>query len=147
MKAGELERYVALAARDVAEWGGILILLDADDDCPATLGPGLETRALAARGDRKIAVVVAKREFEAWFLAGASSLRGQRGFPGDLQAPTNPEEIRGAKEWLAARMSGASYSPTVDQPALAAILDLEATRASAPSFDKWCREIGDLLRR
>ena len=45
----ELERAVELAARMVGTDGSILVLLDADDDCPAKLGPGLLARARAAR--------------------------------------------------------------------------------------------------
>lgn len=50
----ELERAVELGARKLAEEGdrgGIFVLLDADDDCPATLGPALLQHATAARHD------------------------------------------------------------------------------------------------
>ena len=73
LKAGELERAIELAARQAGADGGILILLDADRDCPAELGPIILTRATAARGDRAIRVVLAKVEYEAWFLAAAGS--------------------------------------------------------------------------
>ena len=43
-------------------------------------------------------VFLAKKEFEAWFLAAAESLRGQQGLPLDLTSPHYPENIRGAKE-------------------------------------------------
>jgi hypothetical protein len=68
LRPRELERTVELAARKVGSAGAIFILLDSDDDCPATLGPELLQRARAARGDVPIAVVLAKREFEAWFV-------------------------------------------------------------------------------
>lgn len=144
LKIGELERAVELAARRAGANGAIFILLDSDDDCPAELGPQLLRRARAARGDVPIAVTVAKREFEAWFLAAAESLRGRRGLPVDLQAPPNPEEIRGAKEWLADRMTSGSYSETLDQPALTDSFDLNAARR-ADSFDKCWREVSRLL--
>ena len=54
--------------------GGVLLLIDSDDDCPASLGPGAPgTGPREARGDRGISVVLAHREFEAWFLAAAAS--------------------------------------------------------------------------
>lgn len=147
LKEGELEREVQRAAEGISEWGGILLLIDADDDCPAHKGPELLDRARRARSDRRIAVVLAKREYEAWFLAGAASLAHRRGLPGDLQAPPNPEEIKGAKEWLRNRMGGSrTYSETVDQPALTAVLDLSLARQASDSFDKCCREIERLLR-
>lgn len=147
VKQGELERTVDLAARKIGAHGGILILLDCDDGCPAKEGPALLARASAARPDVPIATVLAKREFEAWFLAAAESLRGNRGLAGDLSAPPDPEAIRGAKEWLAdRRLLEQSYSESTDQPALTALFDLTAARR-ADSFDKCYREIVGLLNR
>lgn len=37
---GGIERAVGAAAQRVGAAGGVLVLLDADDDCPAALGPG-----------------------------------------------------------------------------------------------------------
>lgn len=62
-----------------------------------------------------------------------------------LLKPDNPETIRGAKEWLRRHMqTGETYSVTRDQPALAALFDLEQAR-QADSFDKCYREIVRLL--
>jgi hypothetical protein len=145
LQAGELERAVELAARKVGSAGAILILLDSDEDCPATLGPNLLGRACAARGDIPISVVLAKHEFEAWFLAAAESLRGRRGLRDDLVTPVQPESVGGAKEWLADHMRGDHhYVETLDQPALAAIFDLAAARR-ADSFDKCWREMNRLM--
>lgn len=146
LKPGELERAVELAARQTGAGGCILILLDADDDCPAELGPRLLARAANARGDRNIRVVLAKSEYEAWFLAAAGSIVGHRGI-GPLPAPlSDPESVRDAKGWLTALLpSGQSYRETLDQPALTAIFDLDAARGS-PSFDKLWRDVNWLLR-
>ena len=75
---GELERQVEFAGRSVAPDGAILILLDSDADgaCPAEDGPALLSRARRARNDLAISVVLASKEFEAWFIAAARSLRG-----------------------------------------------------------------------
>ena len=123
----------------------MLILLDADDDCPATLGPQLLRRARAARPDRTIGLVLARREYEAWFLAAAASLAGKRDLPAGLQPPPQPETIRGAKEWLRARLPrGQRYRETVHQPAFTALFDLQQAR-NADSFDKCYREIVRLI--
>lgn len=146
MKELELERYLALASTRVDGGGGILILLDADDACSAEEAPKLVTRAQAALQDIPFGVVLAKHEFEAWFLAGATSLRGARGLPIDLPSPTDPEAIRGAKEWLSGFMPPSrSYSPPVDQAALTAVLDLELARTRSASFDKCLREVERLI--
>lgn len=144
-KPRELERAVELAGRRVGPDGAVLLILDSDDECPASLAPSLLTRAREARSDLAIGVVLAKREFEAWFLAAADSLRGKRGLTSSLTAPDDPESIRGAKEWLTARMApGRRYVETLDQAALAATFDLELARR-APSFDKLYRQVAALI--
>ena len=145
IKMGELERKVELAAQKIKNQGAILIILDSDDDCPAQLGPTLLHRASQVRKNVPIAVVLAKHEFEAWFLAAAESLRGKRGLTNDISPPNNPEGIRNAKGWLSQKMEGSRrYSETRDQPALIAVFDLEQARQT-DSFDKCYREIVRLL--
>jgi hypothetical protein len=144
VRAGELERAVDLAARSLGGPGGILIVLDADDDAPCQLGPTLAVRAAAARMDVPSGVVIANKEKEAWYIAAVESLRGHRGIPENAVRPANPESIRGAKEWLGERM-GQSYSTAGDEPAFANLFDLAEARAASPSFDKCCREVTRLL--
>jgi Domain of unknown function (DUF4276) len=144
--AGGIERAVDAQARRVDAAGGVLVLLDADDDCPANLGPSLLARARSARPDKLVSVVLPKREFEAWYLAAASSLGGRCGLPDNLVAPEDPEAIRDAKGWLSRqRTDGLKYSPTADQATLGSAFDLEQARKAAPSFDKFCREVEILL--
>jgi hypothetical protein len=143
LKEGGLERAITLLAHKVGPGGGVLVILDGDDDLPCKLGPILLARAQRARPDRRIGVVIAEREYEAWFLAAAASLRGQRGLPEDLEPPASFDKLRDAKGWLDHQMPH-GYSPTVDQPALTAMFDLEQARAAA-SFDKLVRELTKLL--
>ncbi len=148
MKEGEMERSVDLAARKLQGEGGILVVLDCDWDngCPATDGPALLKRAMVVRSDLPIAVILAKKEFEAWFLGAAESLRGKHGLPNDLQSPEKPEEIRVAKEWLSDKMpQGRSYAESTDQPAFATLFDMNMARR-ADSFDKCYREIESMLK-
>ncbi len=145
VKEGELERVVELAARNIGGEGAIFIILDSDDDCPAQLGPELRRRALKARSDLPIAAVLAKCEFEAWFLAAAESLRGKRGLKNEIEPPDNPEEIGDAKGWLRQRREDdRRYRETVDQPGLTAQFDLNQAR-NAASFDKCYRDIVYLI--
>jgi hypothetical protein len=103
LKDGALENDIGLAASKISGRGGILVLIDSDDDCPAVEARKLTVRLPNTRSDLPSAIVLAKREFEGWFLAGAESLRGKRRLPENLAAPPNPEAIRGAKEWLKQR--------------------------------------------
>jgi uncharacterized protein DUF4276 len=142
-KAGGVESAVKLAAlKDVS--AGVLVLLDADRDCPAELGPML-ARAKAVHED--VAVVVAKTEFEAWFIAAAPSIGGCRGLREELTVPNNVEEVRDAKGWLQRSMSHpkGAYSEVLDQPALAAQFDIAMAAENSDSFDKLCRELRALF--
>lgn len=146
IRPGELERVVILARKQVGGRGGVLIVLDADDDCPADMGPSLRERAVGPAGGLPVGVVVAKVEFEAWFLAAASSLAGKRGLAADLTSPGDPENVHDAKGWLKRhRIAAKGYSETLDQPAFTNLFDLDAARA-APSFDKCYRDVCRLLR-
>ena len=146
LKENELERYVDLAARQSGPDGGVLIVLDADDDCPPELASRILRRATRARGDRRFKVVLARREYEAWFLAAADSIAGRRGLQSEITAPIDAESIHDAKGWLTSRMPpGRAYKETPDQPALTSLFDLAKARRGASSFDKMWRTITQLL--
>ena len=145
-----LERYVQLAANKGGAEGRIFILIDSDQSCPASLGPDLLQRAIIARPDRTISVVLANTEFESWFLAGASGIAGQRGLPEDLQPPSDPEAIRDAKGWISTKMVGQTYKETLHQAAFADTFNMDdALDESLPqfsdSFDKFWRECSKLV--
>ncbi len=143
VKEEGLKPAIELMARKVGDDGRILVLLDADKDFPCILGPRLLTQARTYRPDRDISVVIARCEYEAWFLASAASLRGHRKLPETLNPPPRPEDIRDAKGWLDERMAD-GYSETLDQPALTSLFNLTEARR-ADSFDKLFREVGRLL--
>jgi len=146
VRPGQLENVIEAAARKLGGQGAILVLLDSDDDCPATLGPELLGRAMGRRGDVPISVVLAHREYEAWFLAAAESLRGHRKIDPDFALPSNPpESYRDAKGQVSKMMRSKSYSPTVDQASLTEHFDLALARRSADSFDKCDRDIAALV--
>lgn len=143
--AGELERAVELAARKSQPRGAVLVLMDADDDCPLELAGAISARIQGVYSQVPKGIVLAKREFEAWFLAAAESLAGHRGLPPDLVPPRDPEAVSGAKEWLSRAMGAVrSYRETLDQPALAARMDLGQARACR-SFRKLESELKRLL--
>ena len=63
-----VERAVRLALLQ-PKCGAVLILFDGDRDCPAQLGPTVQAWAAAHTGELPCRVVIAHREYEAWFLA------------------------------------------------------------------------------
>ena len=145
VRPGQFENAIEAAARRIRGRGAILVLLDSDDDCPAMLGPELLQRARRQRGDVPLSVVLAHREYEAWFLAAAESLRGHRKIDPNFSPPRNPPEgYRDAKGQVRIMMRSKSYSPTVDQASLTEYFDITAAR-SADSFDKCYRDIESLV--
>ena len=137
----EFSRHLKLAAAKCGETGWILILLDADDDCPALKGAEILERARAQVPHRRVSVVLANREYEAWFIAAAPSLHGVRNFSTTpVDDLTNPEIPRDAKGWLSQRMGQHAYGEITDQPALSARMDMQLAFDRSRSFRKLCSD-------
>jgi hypothetical protein len=136
----EFSRHLQLAAKKCEGDGWILILLDADDDCPAELGPTTLERARKCVPHRPVSVVLANREYEAWFIATAASLDGCRGFVYEPTDTIDAEVPRNAKGWIKARIQGQSYGEVMDQPAFSARMDLQVAYENSRSFRKLCAE-------
>jgi hypothetical protein len=135
----EFRRMVLLAAGKAGSRGWVLILLDADDDCPAEAAAQIRARAATIAPHRLISVVLANREFEAWFLASASTLNGRRGLSVlEEEIPPEPDTVRGAKEWISRRIKDGRYRETTDQPAFSALIDIDLAHARSRSFRKLC---------
>jgi len=139
-KEDEFRRQLLLAAAKCGEQGWILVLLDADDDCPAILAAEVFQRARQHVSHRRLSVVIAKREYEAWFIASARSLDGCRGFRCPDEAPVDAETPRDAKGWLRQNMQSGTYNPLLDQPAFTAHFDLQQAFDNSRSFRKLCKE-------
>lgn len=132
-------KQLLLASKRCVEPGWILILLDADDDCPKNFGAEILAKAQRVLPNRKISVVLANREYEAWFIASASTLDGKRGFVTPEKVP-DAESIRGAKQWLSKQIHQGAYHEVVDQPAFSALIDLDLAHANSRSFRKLCSD-------
>ena len=144
VKKDSLQSSVRVAALQ-DNCAAILVLFDADDDCPKELAPTLEVWAREAAGGKPCAVVMANREYEAWFLASIEALRGRAAILLDATSHPEPEVPRDAKGQLDQRMPrGASYHPTVDQAALTAHLNLENAYRRCRSFRKLVSAFGAL---
>lgn len=139
----ELERAVEYVARRLPRPRAILVLLDADDDCPAQLGPVLLERIKKVRSDVPAAVVLAMREFEAWFLAAIESLCTPDNV---IVSPRAVESIRDAKRALTRSLGRReAYSPVADQLTLTWKFDMQLARKHSDSFDKCWREVERLF--
>ncbi len=143
-KAG-VEEAVRLALKE-KDCGAILFLFDGDDDCPAKLGPTVQAWAVAVANNIPCGVVIAHREYEAWFLSAIESLRGYRDVRDDAELHLKPENPRDAKGQLEARMQAdASYLATTDQPAFSAKFSLSDAYRRSRSFRKLASSFARLV--
>lgn len=139
-KEDEFRRQLLLAAAKSGRDGWVLVVLDADDDCPASLGREIHRRAQEHIPHQRLSVVLANREFEAWFIAAAPSLQGARGFSLAPEEQIQAETPRNAKGWMRLHMQSGTYSEILDQPAFAARIDLQQAFDNSRSFRKLCTE-------
>ena len=92
VKEVELRKRVRLA-RLRKDCGAVLVVFDSDDDCPVELAAQVREWAVAAVGPA-CEVVLAQREYEAWFLATAESLRTHHSVRSDAESHPHPESPR-----------------------------------------------------
>ncbi len=139
LQKGSLQSAIGVLSAQADECSGILILFDGDDDCPRELGPRIQRWAQEQARGTPCEVVVAWREYEAWFLASVGSV-----LPGAPEH-NDPEGPRDAKGALSARMpAGRSYQPRVDQPPFTARFDMAAAYRRCRSFQRMVRAFGSL---
>lgn len=142
VKEHELMRAVEFMSRQVGGDGAVLVLFDADDDCPVELVAMIKGW-FANRPDINAFVVVSDKEFECWYIASAESLRGVRGLAGSAACPQNPDLIRDGKGWLGRQMPK-GYSETIDQAAFASMLDMY-TAVRSRSFRKFLKDFLQII--
>jgi hypothetical protein len=141
-----IEHYIRAALRGRPD--AIIVILDADDECmnrgPRNgLGPELLARAREEVSHLPLAVVVANREYEAWFLASLTSIRAVGLLPaaarirGDLD-PEAPRDCKG----LIARLMGCKYEETVHQLELTGGLTFSPrVKYRSPSYGKLLKDL------
>lgn len=138
-----LERYISLARMKATD--AILIVFDADDDCPSELAANVLEMANRLAAPMPCQVVIPTREYEAWFLAAIESLKGTRGIAHDAVVEEEPEIHRDAKGLLEQKMNaGHFYVERTDQVALTAAFDMSSAYRSCRSFRHLVKAFGSL---
>ncbi|WP_437578531.1 hypothetical protein [Sorangium sp. So ce887] len=126
-------RRAVLLARQTRKADAVLVLCDADADCPATWGPD------AARVVKELMsgdAVMAVCEYETWLLLNfAEDALRRAGAP-------MPESIRGAKEVLRRLVPG--YLPTTHQLSETRRIDIALVRRRSDSLDKLVRALATI---
>ncbi|MBC8432679.1 MAG: DUF4276 family protein [Desulfobacterales bacterium] len=143
-----IEHYIIAALRNKPD--AILVVIDADDECINRghgngLGPELLARAKTVAPNVPLAVVVANREYEAWFLASLTSIRAAGLLPNttrlQFQGPMNPEDPRDCKG-LITKLMGCRYEATVHQLELTRGLTFSPkAQYRSPSYGKLLRDL------
>ncbi|HHC24661.1 MAG TPA: DUF4276 family protein [Desulfobacterales bacterium] len=144
-KLGQFVTY----AQKKKDCGGILILLDLDDGCPAEEAADLaeQVRSLYLRSP--VAIVFAHREYEAWFLASMEVIARNNAdrFPANLKYEGDVEGRRGVKEWLTHQMPpGQKYKPAVDQAGFTNLIDIDLARQRSRSFRRLYHAVQKLVQ-
>ena len=141
-----LELRLGIAMSEGAD--AVLVLVDADDECPVEAVGSLVDRASALNLGVPVAVVYAKCEYETWFICSLSEdtgeeIRERLSIASSVNAPEDVEDIRGAKEWL--RGQGRGYTETEDQEDLTYHIDMELAHRRSRSFRRLCHAVEELV--
>ncbi|GAB4213223.1 MAG: hypothetical protein OHK0022_50060 [Roseiflexaceae bacterium] len=142
-----LYRYLKLADLE-PQCGGILVLFDYEDGCPKTEAIELATAIRKLNLVYPISIVLAHREYEAWFLASLSTIAGNFDLPAGLTYDNNVEAIRGVKEWFGKNMSQTppkAYKPTIHQEPMTKLIDIEVAMQRSRSFQRLVNAIRELV--
>ena len=145
----KFESFLEYAVLDNCD--AILVLVDADEECPVEKARDLATRAAALNLNVPVAIVYANSEYETWFITSLSECTGQAirarlGMSETINAPDNVENIRGAKEWLKHRMpNDIGYKETEDQEPLTHHIDFNLTHDRSRSFRRLCHAVNELV--
>lgn len=130
-KAQEMLKVIDVISHGIGDGGGIIVILDQDDDaCVVELAESLVGEASISC---PVEVVVACREYEAWFLAAIESLRPHKSVKPTASYAGNPELPRDAKKRLELNMLE-SYRETLHQSAFSGVIDLTAAASRSRSF-------------
>lgn len=142
-KEGVIENKIraALIMRD--DVSAIIIILDADSDCPVEIAANLLQRCRVTT-QIPISVIMAKSKLECWFLGAKESLQGVRGIKADAETPEDPESL-GIGRLKNNMEKGFTYHKVYDPPAFAAKMDIDMAIESCPSFARFVRETERLI--
>ncbi|MFR9724167.1 DUF4276 family protein [Streptomyces sp. MS19] len=145
-KPDELAKAVRLQeVRVKGRPGGVLIVRDGDDSdiqCPVELARLIAPQA--GNFSVPVEVVIACREYEAWFLASAHSLRSHPAVRDNAVAPANPEAKRNAKAQLESMMNE-SYKETLHQAKFSSMIDLTTASEKSRSFRRMIHAVEKLI--
>ena len=124
----------------------ILILVDADNDCPVTLAQRLTQRCDEIGTSCPVQILCAYRAYESWFLASLNTIKGRHGIPDTAALSRDAEDVPNPKRWLSDQMPrGQAYKETTHQASLSRVIDLDLAHRNSRSFRRLCHALEQLL--
>ena len=149
-KAEGLEKFVKHAWKE-RDCGAIVILLDAENECPVDVARDFSNRIIAMGVIHTVVIVCAARMYETWFLASLETiigkdLNGRPGLTKEKSLPAIIESINSPKSWLNDCLPiGRAYKETQDQEPLTQLLDVSLVRERSRSFRRLCQALNEAL--
>lgn len=137
----DFEKYLRIAVAK-NENATVLVILDADDECPAELFTRLTSRAQVACPDISVIFVFPNRCYEVWFIASRTSVQAHRDC-GEISFDERDSEVCASPKATMKRSmrSGVSYSEVRHQPAFTDRIDISAALTSSRSLRKLVSEL------
>ena len=137
----KLEKYLRYALNQ-PDCAAILVLVDADDDCPVVEFQRLSQRCEQSGVGVPVQIVYAHREFESWFLASWETVKDQAGLP-NTESPVGPiENVANPKQWIIDRKpKGEGYKPTSHQVSYTTAINLDLAHQNSRSFRRLCHAL------
>ena len=133
-------------AHNKPKCAAILVLLDADDDCPVDVSRHLSHRSEQFHLSCPVEVVCAHREYESWFLVSLDTIRGQGLIPDTASISAPVESINNPKQWLTDQMPpGRAYKETTHQASFSELIDVGLAYNKSRSFRRLCHALEQLL--
>jgi hypothetical protein len=143
-KAGGIEKFIQYASI-TPDCAGILVLVDADDDCAVDWAKRACDRCKDSEMTVPVAVVCVVREYEAWFLASIDSIKGSSRLNQDIEFDGDPEDFGAVEEWFTQQMpSGRAYKETIDQASFTSLIDVPLAINNSRSFKRLCHAVEEL---
>jgi hypothetical protein len=151
-KDGGIEKFVRYAWLE-PNCVAVIVIVDGDmvSGCPIAFAKKLSARVRCLRGPHPVAIVIANREYEAWFLASLPSLIGKQiteylRFPSDSVFVGDPESVRDVKGWFSRQFPrGKAYKETEHQAPMTRLINLNLARNGSRSFRRVTNAVQQLL--
>ncbi len=133
-------------AQNKPDCDAILVLLDADNDCPVILSQELSQHCEQVGTKCPVQIVCARRSYESWFLASLDTVKGKSVIPDTATLSGDAENVPNPKQWITALLPrGQAYKETTHQAALSSYIDLDLAHKNSRSFRRLCHALEQLL--